>query len=195
MTLLDSDCSVRHKYDSRCFFTKKINRMMIHELKFAKLMAKLFFKYSARANIYKSVAYSIVKDHACWVPFTLKQFEKYEDAYDLIRDNSSYWFISKECMTDMNFCFSLVEFSKNIEDQDLPLLMEKTNIISSSLSSDDPFLRFVGLWYRQIFSGFDLDLEQVEFWASRYAEKYRLTDHKVSLRIPYYGHLKFLVME
>ena len=40
LTLLDSDCSIRHEYDGRCFFTKKINHMMIHERKFADLMVQ-----------------------------------------------------------------------------------------------------------------------------------------------------------
>lgn len=191
LTLLDSDCSIRHENDGRCFFTKKINRMMIHERKFADLMVQLFSKLSARANIYESVADCIRRDHICQIPFPLKKIEKYETAADLVRDNIPRWMIRDVDVDDMNYFLCLAELSANIDEQDRPMILVLSNTIRLfCLVSDNPFLSFVCHWYRFHFFNQGTDVEVVGFWAARYAERCRLNNRKASLRISSLEELK-----
>ena len=179
LTLLDCDCSIRHEHDGECFFTKRINRMMAHEAKFANLMAELFSLMAARACIYESVASCIKRDHTCQVPFTLKQFEKYYFESELINDNVPSWLIHKFCTNDMNYSFFLAELAKYIDEQDLSMLMEETYLIRTCLCSDDPLLKLVSWWYRMKFNC--LYYEPIEEMVNMYIVRCRLNERKMRL--------------
>lgn len=159
---------------------------------FSELLMCLFGKLSTRASVYEGVVMDIKVNKACLVPFTLKQFEKYETVEELIRDNIPRWLIREVDHYDLNYYFLLAKIAKLIDEQDQSLLVADTDRVRlccmGNIGCEESFQHFVGEWYVQEFEC--ERREEVYPIGFRYAEKCLMNNRKVSLSLPSFEELK-----